>query len=139
MEWREIKNTGEIIDLLPKIWQSEMNKPDWYCNSIKVWTPTFNDYEKWISKLDFAYGLFNNQDCKLIVYVEERAKNVCHIHLSVLKKIRPSEFVKQTRILRDMQLRKGSVAIRGWVLSKNFALIKLLRKVNFYLKPSPRS
>lgn len=127
--WREISK--EIAPLIPEIWEREQALPLWFQAARSTWTGTLEDFTDFVLKDCWSVqGWYVDGDLKALVYIE-RANNILSIHLSVLDKIDMDEFAIACAELRDQHFHEGAIAIRGWVLGKNLALIKMLNHIGF--------
>lgn len=132
MEWKEIRKSGEIFERLPDIWQAEKEMPRWFRDANDVWTPALENYIEFVEGHQEIYGLFDGDVLHLCIHFERQVKpSEAVIHLSVLKKVKPSVFVLKCSELRNAQFRQGVTTIRAWVQQKNLALCKLLSQIGF--------
>lgn len=127
-----MKSTGEVYERLPEIWQHERTLPQWFADASGVWRDSLQDEVGFIDACEKVWGLFDGARLMLCVYFEkEEPGRQVEIHLSVLHKIRPSKFIKMTAQLRDTLFHSGVKIVRGWVLTKNTSLCRLLAEVGF--------
>jgi hypothetical protein len=134
MEWRELRKSGEIFDHLPRIFEAEEGMPRWFRSASSVWTRDRESFRGFVEDCSEAWGLFDLQvgTMSAVVYFEAQDRpDVLSIHLSVIGKIAPSDFIEQTAILRNMAYRRGVRRIQGWVLGKNRSLRALLAAIGF--------
>jgi hypothetical protein len=133
MNWKEIRKNKEIYRLVNVIWQTEQSLPRFFRNANSIWTNTKKAFRRFCFECSEIWGLFDDAGKFLAcVYVErQNSLEVFNIHLSIVEKIKPSVFIRESAELRNIFLRRGIKIIRGWILQKNFALCKILCEIGF--------
>lgn len=130
MIWKEIRKSNEIFNYVPLIWRTEQNMPRWWKDASKVWQSTIDGFRSFVEECDEVYGLFDGEKLMMCVYFEATGEDRM-IHLSVLNKIKPSDFIEKCSELRNTMFRSGVKHIRGWIVAKNFGLCRLLAGIGF--------
>lgn len=125
--FREIRQSGEIFELLPAVWAAEQAMPRWYRAASSTWTRSLEDWAHFADGCRFAY-LF---DAAAIVFLEEVGSGVLEIHLAVIGELDKDRFAAACAELRDRLFHAGHTQIRGWVMRRNLALRRLLASVGF--------
>lgn len=134
MEWREIGQSGEFAAYhAASAFAAETTASRWFRAASSIWTPTLESFESFANDQGEIFGLFDNGELRLCVYVEN-GKDPEHltIHLSVLAKISQDDFVKQCSILRDRLFHRGVKTVRGWMCTKNRPLLTLMQRLGFF-------
>ena len=132
MYWKELRQSGEIFEYLPEIWQHEQGMPRWFRDSSKTWTHDMEDWRDFLDGVYLAYGLFDDQELTICMYFEQRGnEQTLEMHLSTLRRVAPADFIQACIQLRDRLFRQGVKQITGWLLAKNFVLGRLLRQIGF--------
>lgn len=132
MHWRELRQNQEIFAYLNEIMDVEDGLPRWFRNSSSIWTRDRSAFQQFVTDCQECWGLFVKDKLSAVVYFEQQTRpEHLDIHLSVVNKITPEQFIAQTAILRDQTYRRGVKRVQGWVLQKNKALRDLLRSIGF--------
>lgn len=132
MTWRDIRQDPDLIEHLSAIWRHENATPAWFRMSNNLWTPTYQRYAAWAHDAQELWGLFDQDELKVVVYIEKQERpDIAVIHLSLPQRLSSDEFVRETTKLRDMLFHRGIRRIRGWALRRNAALLRLMAKIGF--------
>jgi hypothetical protein len=132
MQWREIRQSGEVLDRIGEIWAAEEKLPLWFRNASKAWTAAEEDFGQFVRSCSEAWGLFDGAgELCVVIYIEGPVAPAINIHLSVLRKVPARELLGQLAALRNATFRRGVRSIRGWVLGKNRSLKGLLTASGF--------
>lgn len=131
MDWQELKETGEIFELLPEIWRHEQTRlPQTITDSLKGWRDTLDMFVAFVESCEAVWGFFDAEGLAGVVFMERPAPRASHMHLSVLRKPEGG-FEAPFARLRDMRFRSGDKIIRTWLLKRNFGLRRIMEAVGF--------
>lgn len=114
------------------IWAAEMSSPRIQRDAVLCWLP---DYEAFCSfadkECDSITGYFEDDVLKFVVYLERERDDKHIVHFSVLESFNCERAVEHLSVLRDKLFRRGVKIIDGFVLSKNYGLQKLMKRIGF--------
>ena len=131
MIYRELKKSGEIYGFLEAIKAREAQLPRWFRDASKAWAGSPTE-ESRIEHSGEIYGFFDDDELKACVYIEKQEKpSEMMIHLSIIGPLDKTAFMEATGRFRNDLFRRGVYVIRGWVLRRNIALLRLLDAIGF--------
>jgi hypothetical protein len=127
--YRQIQNHLGYTEL---IWEIEQNHPNWYRTADALWTPDYESFLKFWLNCGEIWGLFDNDNLKVVVYFEYVTRIEVNVHISVIGDISGDLILKYFRSLLRHKKSEGVQIFTGWVAKKNRGLIKIAEQTDFY-------
>lgn len=114
------------------IWTAEINSPRWFRNSSLCWMKTYDEFLQFVKKdCGEIIGYFENETLKCVAYFEHRIGDKVNVHFSVLERFDKEKAIESFCEHRNDLFRRGIKIIDGFIVSKNFGLRKLVKRIGF--------